>query len=140
MTFSLDKMKDPKRLSPEEIGLILSHKKLIQDFLNAVEARAIDAELAGEDIPGWKVVEGRSLRKWGDEDQVADVLRQNGYEDDQIFSMKLISPAQAEKLIGKKSFGDYESLVVKPQGKPTIVPDSDKRDAVQNVSNDEAFD
>jgi hypothetical protein len=61
------------------------------------------------------------------------------YKTEEIYTMKLISPAQAEKLVGKKKFGELNELVVKPPGKPTLVPDSDKRKAI-NENVEDMFD
>jgi hypothetical protein len=126
MTFEV---KDTEGLSVEELAIVMERKALIISFLNAAESRALEMELNGMDVPGFKVVEGRSLRSWSDEEAVKYELDLMQYKTEEIYSMKLISPAQAEKLVGKKKFGRLNELVVKPPGKPTLVPDSDKRKA-----------
>ena len=75
------------------------------------------------------MVEGRSNRKYTDEDDVAEAARTAGYTD--IYKQNLISVTEMEKLMGKKGFADIlGSLVYKPPGKPTLVPESDKRPAI----------
>lgn len=125
--------KDLNTLTPESKAHILKHKKLIASFLDAVETSALDDVLHGREIPGYKVVAGRSTRQWGDNDEVvADELREY-MADDEIYTMKIVSPAQAEKVVGKKAFVELEHLVVKPEGKPTLVPDDDKRPSLTNM-------
>jgi hypothetical protein len=87
----------------------------------------------GKEWSGFKVVEGRSNRKYKDEDAVADAAKANGYKD--IYHQSLITITEMQKLMGKKQFEEIlGDLIYKPQGKPTLVPISDKRAAV-NISN-----
>lgn len=86
----------------------------------------------GKQWNGFKVVEGRSVRKYTDEDAVAKAAKEAGYKD--IYRQKLITLTEMQKLMGKATFekvlGD---LIYKPPGKPTLVPNSDKREAM-NIS------
>lgn len=75
-----------------------------------------------------KLVEGRANRKWGDEDAAEQYFLADGYDRDEITTTRLKSPAQMEKVVGKKNLPS--DLVVKPQGKLHLVPDSDPRSAV----------
>jgi len=136
MTFDV---KDTEGLSVDELAKVMERKALIISFLNAAENRAVEMEMNGVDVPGFKVVEGRSLRSWSDEEVVKSTLDLMQYKTEEIYTMKLISPAQAEKLVGKKKFGELNELVVKPPGKPTLVPDSDKRKAI-NENVEDMFD
>ena len=80
----------------------------------------------GAKIPGWKVVEGRSNRKIEDAAKAIDQLLKAGYKPDDIFDLKGISAL--EKAVGKKKLADtLGDLIVKPEGKPTLVKESDKR-------------
>ena len=80
----------------------------------------------------FKVVEGRSNRKYKDEDKIAEVAKANGYKD--IYRTSLITLTEMEKLMGKQKFKDIlGDFIIKPPGKPTLVPLSDKRQAF-NVS------
>lgn len=83
----------------------------------------------GKEWEGFKVVQGRSNRKYKDEKAVAKVARANGYED--IYKKTLIPITEMEKLMGKSKFSDVMAgLVYKPDGKLVLVPNSDKRKAV----------
>lgn len=87
----------------------------------------------GKEWNGFKVVEGRSNRKFADEAAVAEAAKEHGYTD--IYRQSLITLTDMEKLMGKKQFGEILGKhVIKPPGKPTLVPLSDKRQAM-NVSN-----
>lgn len=86
----------------------------------------------GKEWSGFKVVEGRSNRKFSDEDAVAKAAKEHGYTD--IYRQSLITLTEMQKLMGKKQFEEIlGGLVIKPPGKPTLVPLSDKRQAM-NVS------
>ncbi len=81
----------------------------------------------------YKLVEGRTRRKYTDEQAVAETAKTAGYED--IFKQSLIPITEMEKLMGKKIFKDIlGSLVEKLKGNLTLVPDTDKRNAVDPVS------
>lgn len=112
------------KLSIEDISRLLSSKKQIEDFLEAVNDRACEMILAGETIPGFKVVEGRTHRRWKEEETVAKLVEGLGYEP---FSKSLKSPSQLEKELGTRTFENIKKFVVKPEGAPTVVPIADKR-------------
>lgn len=87
----------------------------------------------GKEWTGFKVVEGRSVRKFKDEDAVAKAAKDAGYKD--IYRQSLITLTEMQKLMGKANFEEIlGDLIIKPPGKPTLVPDSDKRPAI-NVTN-----
>lgn len=125
--------------NPEEVDVanVLLNKSLIESWLKAVEQAAYEKLLsgdAGELGNHFKLVEGRSLRQWGDEKTAISALSEN-YSDDELYKKAFVSVAQAEKIVGKAKFNkDYGSLVVKPEGKPTIAPIDDKRPAVGDVA------
>ena len=84
-------------------------------------------------MPGFKVVAGRSIRKYADEAAVAEAAKAVGYTD--IWDRKLIGLTAMERLMGKKTFTDtLGDLVIKPEGKPTLLPESDKRPPLERVS------
>jgi hypothetical protein len=97
-------------------------------------AYATDAAVNhGKEWPGFKVVEGRSVRKYKDEKLVEEAAIKAGYKD--IYRQSLIPLTEMEKLMTKDKFNEVlGSLIVKPPGKPTLVPESDKRNSI-NVSN-----
>ena len=88
----------------------------------------------GKQWNGYKLVEGRSNRKYTDESAVIAAATAAGYRD--IFKKSLIPITEMEKLMGKKTFAEVlGGLVIKPQGKPTLVPASDKRPAIHTGAN-----
>lgn len=86
----------------------------------------------GQSFDGYKLVEGRSTRSWISEDEAAKVLSEK-LSADELFTQKLISPAQAEKLL-KTQKSLLDGLVNKSEGKPTLVPSCDKRIALNNAN------
>ncbi|MHB8061339.1 MAG: DUF2800 domain-containing protein [Ruminiclostridium sp.] len=129
--------KDSKLLSNEEVGEILAKAEELQKWASDVQAYALDqAENHGIKFLGWKLVEGRSNRKYTDKDAVAAKLKEEGYEDKLIYEPREILGITAmEKAIGKKLFEDYlNDLVIKPAGKATLVPESDKRPELSSVA------
>lgn len=123
--------RDPDKLTPADIGQhILPHLKLIMDWMNAVEARAYSYLEHGKTVPGYKLVDGRSCRKWGNQIDAEKALRKiSKLKVADIFTRKLISPTQAEKLLGK-NHAVLENHCIKPKGKPALAPESDKRPAI----------
>ena len=120
----------PPILTDEEIEEILPRLPDLTKWANDIMAYASDAALNhGKQWKGFKVVEGRSIRKYSDEDAVIKAAKDAGYTD--IFNTSLITLTEMEKLMGKKKFKEtLGGLVIKPQGKPTLIPDSDKRPAI----------
>lgn len=127
----LDGRLDKSLLAPEDIAMIIGRMKTVQNWLKDVESYAINGILEGTlDVPGYKVVEGRSNRTYKDQDKVAVVLTANGYPESVLFEKKLLTITAMEKAVGKKNFNTLlADLIEKPKGKPTIVPLSDKRSA-----------
>lgn len=115
-------------ISDEDIAAILSAADLYKNWINAVEDYAFKQALEGKQWPGYKLVEGRSVRQYVDQDQVASKLVSNGIPEAIIYEKKLLGITAMEKAITKKTFESLLSdLVVKPSGKPTLVPETDKR-------------
>lgn len=121
----------PEMISPKDKGRILEAKKLLTDWLSAVEAAALIDMNEGRDVPGFKLVQKRSNRAWLDDKQagaaLSKVIGVEAFE-----QPKLISPAQAEKKL--KAVGQaelVEMLTFKPNNGVTIAPESDRRKAVQ---------
>lgn len=125
-------------LSNEEIGLALEKAAPFLNWFKAVEDFALNAALKGEQIPGWKVVEGRSNRVFSDRDAAFNALRGAGFDDSLLYKPKeYITLSAAEKLAGRAQFQELcGAYVVKPQGKPTIVPESDKRSTYNSAAAD----
>lgn len=118
---------DPKTLTDTEIVDVLAKVEQAQDWFKSVEEYALQEALNGKKWNGYKLVEGRSVRKWADEEKVIDELSLN-YSEEQFINKKIKGIGDIEKLVGKKEFpAMLGSLVIKPEGKPTLVPTSDKR-------------
>lgn len=117
-------------LAPWMVADILQQEPMISAWLKAVKDRALTQMLNGEEIPGFKVVEGRGSREWSDAGAVEATLFHNiGLaEDEYMTEPVLMSPAQLEKSIGKKKVAELVgSYIVAKPGSPTIAPESDKR-------------
>lgn len=134
----LDNIK-PDTLTDRELKVILDNAKLIKSWLDAVESHVFDKLNNGQDFDGYKLVEGRSTRAWLNEDTAAQVLLKSGLEPDTLYTKKIISPAQAEKVL-KKDKELFASLVTKSAGKPTLVPSCDKRIALNDANVFDALD
>ena len=127
-------VKDMADLTNDEIATLLPQLDLLINWAKGMKEHAANKLFDGEKIPGYKVVEGRSIRKWSDESEAEKVLRTK-LKVSEIFSKKLITPTQAEKLLGKGN-PLLDRVVTKPEGKPTLAPLSDKRPALTDISND----
>lgn len=115
-------------LAPEQVASILAVESQISAWLKAVKEHALAALLDGGDVPGYKVVAGRSLRQWADELEVAGLLEAAGYTREQITKTEVLSPAAMEKALGKKKVAELLSgQILTPTGAPTLAPASDKR-------------
>lgn len=122
-------------LSDEQVAYIVNNAKSVKAWLSKVEIRALQQIETGHNLPGLKLVEGRSLRKWSSEAEVAQLIHDVDVVPADFFVTKMLSPAQAEKVVGKKRFAElFSDVVVKPTGKPTIVPVTDKRKAFDPAS------
>ena len=124
----------PPLLLDSEIEEVLSKLSDLTKWANEIIAYATDAAVNhGKEWHGFKVVEGRSIRKYKDEEAVAEAAKANGYND--IYRQSLITLTEMQKLMGKKKFEQIlGGLIHKPPGKPMLVPNSDKRPAM-NISN-----
>lgn len=116
---------------------------LIEAWVKAIRAETERRLLAGEEVPGYKLVEGRKgARKWTDETQVETLLKGMRLKHEQIYDYSLISPTSAEKLakgqvLGPRQWSALQPLIVQAEGKPSVVPASDKRRALStNVAED----
>ena len=128
----LEDLDNPDKLTKPQLRLALENKKLIVGWLDAVEKHVSGILFDGGTFEGFKLVEGRSLRKWGDEDSAATAMLTLKKEEE-VYKKSLISAAQAEKLLGKKNYSLISDFIIKPDGKPTLAPESDKRPSITNV-------
>ena len=133
--------KKPDLLTDAEIGEYLEKGATVAEWLKGLQEYALGQCLAGKEIPGWKAVEGRSVRDWSDMEAAFAKIKESGIPEDMLWERKAKTLAQVEKIMGKKDFEDVcGEFVIKPPGKPTLVPASDKREAVKGTpSANEAF-
>ena len=124
----------PAELSDAEIADVLTRIPQLKTWASDVEAYALSKAVnQGVVFEGFKLVAGRSVRKYTSETDVAEAAEAAGYRD--IWDRKLITLTAMEKLMGKPAFNEIlGDLVTKPAGKPTLVPASDKRPALDLVS------
>lgn len=123
----------PHTLTPEMVARVLDNKALLEAWLDSVAAYGQGSAESGIEIPGYKLVAKRSNRAWIDEQQVVDEF--GGDPAIELFTKKLKSPAQLEKIVGKEVVQKY---CENPDKGVTLVPESDKRPAIQ-VSKDNPF-
>lgn len=125
----------PPLLSNTEVGQILLRAQNLTKWIADLEEYAFNECLAGREVEGWKVVEGRAIRQFTDHDEAFNILQLNGIEEAMLYERKKITLAATEKLVGKTKFKELlQQLVNTPQGKPTLAPASDKRDAYKRSS------
>ena len=121
-------------LDPSEIAAILPQIDTLISWAEDIKTYARDQALTGVKFPGYKLVEGRSNRKYADEAAVAKVVSEAGYDP---YEQKLVGITEMTKRLGKKRFEELLSgLVIKPQGKPVLVPKDDDRKELNTAAND----
>lgn len=130
---------DPRLISPQDMAKnVLPILPTIKTWLTGVEEYSLEQALAGVKYDGYKLVEGRSIRKITDAEDVVDALTEEGFAEEAFIKPKeLRSITELEKNVGKKLFGTLcGEFIQKPQGKPTLVPESDKRPTFDPVKNE----
>jgi len=131
----IDEAPAPHKLTFAQMRAVLENKTLVEAWLLSVENSVKDLLLEGVQFEGFKLVEGRSIRKWSDEKSAASRLVQLVGEE-AAYTKKLISPAQAEKALGKKDKSKIEDIIAKPRGAATVAKDSDPRPAISPLEAD----
>ena len=129
--------KQPAELTDEEVADVLRRADGFTSWLNQLKEYALEeARDNGRKWPGFKIVEGRSTNHYMDEAKVAETLMQAGFED--IYKpQELIGITAMKKLLGAKKFKSLLSdYLIKPPGKPTLVPDTDARPELNSVEED----
>lgn len=126
---------EPALLTNEDIADVLSAAGELKTWVSDVEAYALDQALNhGASFHGYKLVEGRSLRQLTDEDGAVRILLENGIAEDALYTRSLVGIPAMEKLVGKRRLAELlKEHIVKPQGKPTLVKDTDKRPALNST-------
>ena len=124
----------PPTLEDAEVEAVLAKADTLAAWVSDIKEYALQQAIQGKKWMGWKLVEGRSNRKYTDEAAVANTVKAAGYEP---YEQKLLGITVMTGLLGKKKFEELLGrLVVKPQGKPTLAPMSDKRPAMNTAAED----
>lgn len=119
---------DPRLLTTDELVQTWRDNKLFKDFETAVSRELMRRREAGEELPGLRVVESRTNRRWADEKKAIETLTQIGLSKGQLVEPReMLSPAKVEKLLPKAKRGVIEELVTRPVGNPSLVEASDAR-------------
>ena len=123
-------------LPPYKVAEVLAMEPQIALWLKRVKDQALTSLLNGEEIPGYKVVEGKlGNRKWTDDASVLDALLIAGYDVGNITETKVLSPASMDRAIGKKKVAELlEPLIERAPGAPTVVPSNDKRPPLNRLA------
>jgi len=129
---------EPALMSLSEIAGILPELDAIKTWIASVENYALEKAIAGETIPGYKLVEGRSIRKISDQAAAMKVLQDAGFEESSYCRPKeLKTITDLERLLKKKGFQELlGNFVEKPQGKPALAPDTDPRPELSSAELD----
>lgn len=126
--------KDPQLLTEKQLIEVYKQIPMLTDWANSVGEYLFNKALSGEKIDGYKLVEAPSRRRWTKEEDVQAKLKEEGFTEEQFNVTKLKGISDIEKLVGKKVFPSLmEGLVIKPQGNPVLVPESDKRPEYKSI-------
>jgi hypothetical protein len=120
----------PDMLNNTQLAKVLDRGDQVIKWINDIKDWALKRAEKGDPVPGYKLVEGRSNRKYKDPDAVAAAVIKSGIDEALIYERSLLGLTAMEKLLGKKKFTEIlGDQIEKPTGKPTLVPESDKRPA-----------
>ena len=124
----------PPLLEDTEIEVILSRVDELVAWASDIKEYALQQAISGKEWTGWKLVEGRSNRKYSNEAAVIEAVTDAGFDP---YEKKLLGITAMQKLLGKSRFDELlAAYIEKPQGKPTLVPESAKRPAMNNAKSD----
>ena len=134
LTLARYEFQSPALLDDEEIADILGKVDALTAWASDVKEYALQQAISGKEWIGWKLVEGRSNRKYTSEAVVAATVEGAGYDP---YERKVMGVTAMQKMLGKSRFEELLApYIEKPQGKPTLVPESDKRPAMNTAKND----
>lgn len=128
-------------MTNDDIARLLPKLSDIKKWAEAVGEYALDRALKGDKFPGYKLVEGRSIRKIIDEEAAASKLTAEGFDADNLYKPRTLKGiTDLEGIVGKKNLATLlDGILVKPQGKPALVPESDKRPPLNSNSAESDF-
>lgn len=140
--FALEELKEKGALlSNDEKAKALQRGAELDKWLGELKAEIFTAIEKGEEVKGWKIVQGRSAgRKFTDTDTAVGKLKEHGIKEEMLYERSLLTVPKIETLVGKKDFTEWVGdMVVKIPGKPTLVPESDKREAISKRKAEDIF-
>ena len=127
--------RQPDLLSDEEIADILPVADSLNSWVQDLLAYATQAAVNGKSWPGYKLVAGRTVRKYTSEAEVIKAATEAGYTD--IYKTTLLGVGDLEKRMGRKRFGEVlGKFIIKPAGAPTLVPETDARKPYSDAASD----
>lgn len=124
-------------LTPEQMAEVLTKGETLVEWYKTVKAKALESILSGTQIPGYKAVEGRSVRAWSDQDKALEKLTASGIDRAAIYDSVPKTLAQIEKMLGKTKFGELVGeFVIKPPGAPALASENDPKPAYNSATAD----
>ncbi|MCP1225701.1 DUF2800 domain-containing protein [Sebaldella sp. S0638] len=140
--FALEELKEKgSLLTNDEKAEALQRGAELDKWLGELKAEIYSAIEKGEEVKGWKIVQGRSAgRKFTDTDVAVGKLKEHGIQEELLFERKMLTVPQMETVIGKKDFKEWVGDMIETiPGKPTLVPESDKREAITKRKAEDVF-
>ena len=117
-------------MTDDEMAQVLKHSKAFESWFKAIANSFTSRLKKGEEVEGYKLVYGRSYRRWGNEKKAIEEMEALGLAPELMYEKKLISVAKLEKALPKGGFDMFNDLVIKPKGKMILAPVSDPRQPV----------
>lgn len=134
MALARYEFQEPALLNDDEIAEILGRIDELTTWASDIKEYALNQAINGKEWTGWKLIEGRSNRKYINDNAVAKVVEDAGFDP---YEHKVLGITAMQKMLGKAKFNELlGDFIEKPQGKPTLVPESDKRPAINTAKND----
>jgi len=127
------KPRDIAALSSDELGRIMSKIGMIEDFCKGIRAEVERRLVANLPVPGFKIVPGRKgNRAWSDENEAEKLLKSFRLKQEEMYDFRLISPTKVEKVLkdSPRRWSKVEALITRPDGKPSVAPETDARPAI----------
>jgi len=126
---------DVKTMPVERLAAILKWEKPIESWYEALKLRAREILSQGQEVPGFKLVDGKSNRKWKDEQSVVAAFA-SVFGEEKLYERKILSPAKLEKIVGKEVLKKAD-LTFKPEPPKAIAPNSDPRPATKSSAEED---
>ena len=136
----------PETADERDLARIMANADMIEKWVKAVRAEVERRLLAGEPVPGYKLVQGKKgNRQWADPDAAEETLKSMRIKHDQMYDYKLASPTSIEKLakagdVGPRQWAKIQDLITQSEGQPSVAPESDKRPALVTSATASDFD